>query len=48
MERKMSNILLKWKENNEKMPLIVYGARLVGKTFTILSFGKKIIKMLLI
>ena len=48
MERKMSNILLKWKEDNEKMPLIVYGVRLVGKTFTILSFWKKIIKMLLI
>ncbi len=29
MERKMSNILLKWKEDNEKMPLIVYGARQV-------------------
>ena len=44
MERKMSNILLKWKDDDEKMPLIVYGARQVGKTFTILSFGKKYYK----
>jgi len=41
MERKMSNILLKWKVNEEKLPLIVYGARQVGKTYTILSFGKE-------
>ena len=44
MKRKMSNILLKWKDDDEKMPLIVYGARQVGKTFTILSFGKKYYK----
>ena len=41
MERKMSNKLLEWKNNKEKMPLIVYGARQVGKTYTILSFGKE-------
>lgn len=41
MERKMSNLLLKWKEDENKMPLIVYGARQVGKTYTILFFGKE-------
>lgn len=41
MERKMSKILLEWKDNQEKMPLIIYGARQVGKTYTILSFGKE-------
>lgn len=41
MERKMSNMLLEWKANKEKLPLIVYGARQVGKTYTILSFGKE-------
>ena len=41
MERKMSNVLLNWKNNKEKTPLIVYGARQVGKTYTILSFGKQ-------
>ena len=41
MERKMSKILTDWKNDKEKMPLIVYGARQVGKTYTILSFGKE-------
>ena len=41
MERKMSKILLDWKNQKEKLPLIIYGARQVGKTYTILSFGKK-------
>jgi predicted AAA+ superfamily ATPase len=41
MERKMSKKLLKWKNDTEKTPLILYGARQVGKTYTILSFGKE-------
>lgn len=41
MERKMSKKLLEWKNDTEKTPLILYGARQVGKTYTILSFGKK-------
>ena len=41
MERKMSNELQKWKDNPKKMPLIIYEARQVGKTYTVLSFGKK-------
>lgn len=41
MERKMSKKLLKWKTDTEKTPLILYGARQVGKTYTILSFGKE-------
>ncbi len=41
MERKMSKKLLEWKNDKEKMPLIIYGARQVGKTYTILSFGKE-------
>ena len=41
MERKVSKELLKWKDNKEKTPLIIYGARQVGKTYTILSFGKE-------
>ena len=40
MERKMSKMLLEWKNDPKKMPLIIYGARQVGKTYTILSFGK--------
>ena len=41
MERKMSKKLLEWKNDKEKTPLILYGARQVGKTYTILSFGKE-------
>ena len=41
MERKMSGKLLEWKNSKEKTPLILYGARQVGKTYTILSFGKE-------
>lgn len=41
MERKISKKLLEWKNNNNKLPLILYGARQVGKTYNILSFGKE-------
>ena len=41
MERKMSKKLQEWKNDKNKMPLIIYGARQVGKTYTILTFGKE-------
>ncbi len=44
MERKIADKLLKWKDNSHKMPLLLYGARQVGKTYTALSFGKKYYK----
>ena len=40
MERKIEQKLLQWKESNQRMPLIVQGARQVGKTFTLLNFGR--------
>ncbi len=40
MERKIVNELLKWKESTRRKPLILYGARQVGKTYTSLTFGK--------
>jgi predicted AAA+ superfamily ATPase len=40
MERKISNRLLAWKNNPKHMPLLIYGARQVGKTYTALTFGK--------
>jgi uncharacterized protein len=40
MERKIEKRLLEWKNSVTKKPLIVQGARQVGKTFSILSFGK--------
>lgn len=40
MERKIMADLQKWKDNNAKKPLIIQGARQVGKTHTALTFGK--------
>jgi predicted AAA+ superfamily ATPase len=40
MERKIEKQLLNWKKSIGRMPLVVSGARQVGKTYTILSFGK--------
>lgn len=41
MERKIVNDLKKWKGSSNRMPLIIHGARQVGKTYTALSFGKE-------
>ena len=41
MERKIENKLLEWKNSPYRKPLILQGARQVGKTYTTLSFGKK-------
>lgn len=35
------NNLVKWKESNDRKPLLLKGARQVGKTFVLLEFGKK-------
>lgn len=40
MERKIDRYLLEWKRNLDKMPLIIRGARQVGKTYSIRQFGK--------
>lgn len=40
MERKIDRYLLEWKRNPDKMPLIIRGARQVGKTYSIRQFGK--------
>ncbi|MDR0751090.1 MAG: ATP-binding protein [Christensenellaceae bacterium] len=39
MKRLLTDKLLAWKNNPEKKPLIVYGARQIGKTHTIMEFG---------
>ena len=41
MERKIVKKLNEWKNARNRMPLILYGARQVGKTYTILSFGRE-------
>ncbi|MDR1891790.1 MAG: ATP-binding protein [Oscillospiraceae bacterium] len=44
MERKIVKDLLAWKSNPDKQPLLLQGARQVGKTYTLLSFGKQYYK----
>ena len=41
MERKITKQLLEWKNSKDRKPLILYGARQVGKTYTSIMFGKK-------
>jgi predicted AAA+ superfamily ATPase len=40
MYRKISEKLLAWKTNPYRKPLVLQGARQVGKTFTVLEFGR--------
>jgi predicted AAA+ superfamily ATPase len=41
MKRKIYKQLLKWKENKDRKPLMLLGARQVGKTWIMQHFGKK-------
>lgn len=41
MYRSVVNQLVEWKESDERKPLIVLGARQVGKTYSLLDFGKQ-------
>ena len=47
MERKIDNFFLKWKNDIIRKPLIVYGARQIGKSFSTLKFGKNEYKNLI-
>ena len=40
MKRKIYNNLLKWKENSIDIPLMIIGARQIGKTYIINEFCK--------
>lgn len=39
MERKITDFLHKWKRDIIRKPLLVYGPKQIGKTYTILDFG---------
>lgn len=41
MERKILNDLCKWKDSERRKPLILRGARQVGKTWVLQEFGKR-------
>jgi len=47
MKRLIEKELLKWKNQEDRLPLIVRGARQVGKSFTIERFGKENFKNLI-
>lgn len=44
MERLLISQLLKWKENPRRKPLVLEGARQVGKTWLLKEFGKRYFK----
>ena len=41
MIRKIDEELLKWKKDEKKIPLFLYGTNSIGKTYSVLEFGKK-------
>jgi predicted AAA+ superfamily ATPase len=41
MYRKIENKLEEWRKKRNRLPLIVQGARQVGKTYSVVEFGKK-------
>ena len=41
MERNIDKYLLSWKKDLIRKPLVLYGPKQVGKTFTAINFGKK-------
>ena len=48
MKRLVESTLLEWKNSSRRKPLIVRGARQVGKTYTISSFGRDNYKNLIL
>ena len=41
MKREIESFLIEWKDSTIRQPLLVRGARQVGKTFSIMQFGRK-------
>ena len=40
LRRKIDQYLINWKNDKDKMPLIVKGARQIGKTYAIENFAR--------
>ena len=40
LRRKVDDYLIEWKKNKDRLPLIIKGARQIGKTNAIRNFGK--------
>jgi len=41
MERKIELQLLNWKQSLNRLPIVLHGARQVGKTYSLLQFGRR-------
>ena len=41
MKRLVEQRLLQWKRSPNRKPLLIYGARQIGKTYSMLAFGKE-------
>lgn len=41
MERKIIKFLKHWQEDENRKPLVVYGSKQVGKTYTVLKYGEE-------
>lgn len=41
MERKIESFFQKWKTDVIRKPMVLYGAKQIGKTFAVLEFGKR-------
>ena len=41
MRRKIEQRLIEWKDKKNRYPLLLYGARQVGKTYILTEFGEK-------
>jgi len=41
MNRNITQKLIKWKDQSDRKPLIIRGARQVGKSFSVMDFGQK-------
>lgn len=47
MERKIDTFLRQWKERKDRLPLLIYGARQIGKTYAVKQFAQKHFKTLI-
>lgn len=41
MKRLITNALIAWKKKDNRKPLVLFGARQVGKTYSVMDFGKQ-------
>ena len=45
LKRKIEDVLLSWKQEENHKPIVIKGCRQCGKTFSVMKLRKKIINM---